>query len=282
MRGSIRARGTVAALAAVVSVLGASPAAASVTVGQVAAAPFGGCAGNTDSTALSVSTGASYAVPAAGTITSWSTNAGAGAGQMYELKIYRQVTGLAYSVVAHDGPRPLVTTPVHALSTFTTSIPVKKGDLVGWHTIGAGTDCVDVGAPADTRLFRLASDLADGATGTFTTVSNSRPNIAATLDPTNTFTLGSIVLNKSKGTAAIAVTVSNPGKVSVSGKGLKKASKTAAFAGQIVALKLKASGKQQKTLNKSGKVKVKAKISFTPTGGTATSQNRKLKLKKKQ
>lgn len=43
---------------------------------------------------------------------------------------------------------------------------------------------------------------------------------------------------------------------------------------------IKAKGKKRKTLNEAGKVKLKPKITFTPTGGDPSTQSTKLKLKK--
>jgi hypothetical protein len=70
-------------------------------------------------------------VPApGGVLTSWSTNAGAGIGQLLELKIFRPLGPGLYLVVAHDGPRPLAPS---ALNTFAVSIPVQPGDVLGLH-----------------------------------------------------------------------------------------------------------------------------------------------------
>ena len=43
---------------------------------------------------------------------------------------------------------------------------------------------------------------------------------------------------------------------------------------------VKAKGKAKKKLKKKGKATVKVMISYTPTGGTASSQDRTVKLKK--
>src|SRR5262245_28465896 len=96
---------TVSAIAAFL-IFGGS-ASAQVTVGQLAPAnPEVLCSGSYDELQLGVSSGASYAVPApGGVITSWSTSAGAGAGQSFTMKVYRPAGGLNYTVVAHDGPR---------------------------------------------------------------------------------------------------------------------------------------------------------------------------------
>ncbi|HEY1354858.1 MAG TPA: choice-of-anchor Q domain-containing protein, partial [Solirubrobacterales bacterium] len=100
--------------------------------------------------------------------------------------------------------------------------------------------------------------------------------------PSNAFRFGKVKLNKKKGTATVAVIVPGPGAVRLVGsKKVKKAGKTAKAAGTVKIL-LKAKGKALKALNRKGKVKVKAKFSFTPTGGTIASRTKTLKLVKKR
>jgi hypothetical protein len=57
-------------------------------------------------------------------------------------------------------------------------------------------------------------------------------------------------------------------------------SKTVSAPG-VVKLKIRAKGKQKAILNETGKVKVKPKITYTPTGGDPSTQSIKVKLKKK-
>jgi hypothetical protein len=275
-----------APLAAIAFMASASPAGASIPLGQVAAAPTGDCATNFDFAQQSVAAGNSYTVSATGNITSWSSSAGVGAGPgaQYTIKVFRQVAGLTYSVVGHDGPRPLAGSGV---STFESNLPVKPGDLLGIHTSTIGTNCTgaETGLSADTPLFRGMSDLADGSSGAFTAENdNARLNIAAELVPTNSFTLGAIQRNKKKGTATLTVDVPNPGELTASGKGVKAAgaviSKTVTAAGAVKLL-IRAKGQKRETLNETGKVKLKAKVTYIPTGGDPNTQSRKLKLKKR-
>ncbi len=233
---------------------------------------------------LSVTSGTSYAVPAVGTITSWSTNAAAGGGQTFTLKVFRKFADPAfYAVVGHDGPRPLTGGLVN---TFPASIAVKPGDLIGLHTTGSANTACTFAAPGDQRGFRVG-DLADGATGAFAQLGDFRLNIAAVLEPSNAFTLGKAKLNKKKGTATLSVEVPNLGTLVLGGKGVKAASAEAVTSKKVgapgkVKLVIKAKGKQAKTLKKNGKVKLKAKITYTPTGGGAATQTKKLKLKLKR
>jgi subtilisin-like proprotein convertase family protein len=101
--------------------------------------------------------------------------------------------------------------------------------------------------------------------------------------PISTITVGKPKLNKNNGTAKLPVTTQDAGQLTLAGKGVKgaSASKSKAVAGPgTVKLKVKAKGKVLSTLNNTGKAKVKAKITFTPTGGAPSVTKKKIKLKK--
>src|SRR5262245_40428934 len=85
----------------------ASPAAATVTIGQMGTPDPGGCAVNNDWVQLVVTSGPSYVVPGNGTITAWSTVAKASPGMSMKMKVYRSAGGSSYMVVGHAGPEPL-------------------------------------------------------------------------------------------------------------------------------------------------------------------------------
>jgi hypothetical protein len=94
------------------------------------------------------------------------------------------------------------------------------------------------------------------------------------------FTLGKLKLNKKKGTGELHITVPGSGSLKASAKGMKKSSANPTAAGDIT-LKLKASGKSKRKLADKGKLKLKVKLAWTPTGGVAATQTAKVKLKKK-
>ena len=108
-------------------------AAASITVGQLAPGSpppgFADPSGTLDIAQPTVTSGNTYVVPGNGTITSWSHNAAAPAGQELTFeKSSGSCSGLTYTAVGHDGPRPLAG---GALNTFPSSIAVKPGDVIG-------------------------------------------------------------------------------------------------------------------------------------------------------
>jgi hypothetical protein len=163
----------------------ASPATASVTIGQLApgSPPVGVC--NTQSFDMMqpiVTSGAPYVVPGAGTITSWSTSASADAGQKYRMKVFRQVAGLTYMVVGHDGPRDLT---AGALNTFPASIPVKRGDVLGIND-NDGSAVMNACSSSTTSgdfLSLKRVNLADGESDSFATFGGDRLNVSAVFVP---------------------------------------------------------------------------------------------------
>ena len=111
--------------------------------------------------------------------------------------------------------------------------------------------------------------------------------------PDNFFTFGKLKKNKRKGTAKLTVNVPGSGELTLSGNGLKPqrpahrargssaAARVPVAAAGAVELLIKAKGNKKRKLKKKGKVKVKAAVTFTPTGGTAATQTKSVKLKRK-
>lgn len=155
----------------------ASTATAQVTVGQIGV-PNTTCATG-DWAQPTVSSGTSYVIPVTGTLTSWSHIAKILAGQKMKLKVFRQVAGLAYTVVGQDVPRDLNS---GALNTFATNIPVQAGDVLGMTTLTSGTGC-GFGPATETDLYKTG-DAPNGTPVTFETLSVvSRLNISAVIEP---------------------------------------------------------------------------------------------------
>jgi hypothetical protein len=96
--------------------------------------------------------------------------------------------------------------------------------------------------------------------------------------PSNVAKLGGLKLNAKSGTATLTVTLPDPGKLVLAGKGVKKVTKTAKKAGSVQ-LPVAAAGQARKKLKETGKVKLPAKLTFTPSGGSARAQSKSLTLK---
>jgi virginiamycin B lyase len=93
-------------------------------------------------------------------------------------------------------------------------------------------------------------------------------------------TLGNAKKNKKKGTAKLSAEVGCAGALELGGKGLKPAERQASGAGEVN-LPVKAKGNKKKKLRKKGKAKVKPEVTFTPNGGAAVTEDKKVKLIKK-
>lgn len=100
--------------------------------------------------------------------------------------------------------------------------------------------------------------------------------------PSNKFTFGKVKLNKKKGVATLQVKVPGAGRVQLLGSRSVKPQRKTAKGKSMIRLTVKAKGKANKGLKKRGKAKVKAKVKFTPTGGTAKTKSKRLKLVKKR
>lgn len=272
------------AAAAVSLTASASPAGASVTVGQIAPDTTAArtCVSPVDRVQPTVTGGNSYVMPANGTITSWSTTTSGDGGGQLKLKVFRHVAGTTYMAVAQDAPRNLVP---DAINTFSVSVAVRAGDLLGLNSFSGTPDCA-FAVTGETYLRTATSDLPDGASADFNqSTIDRRLNVSAVLNPSNTFGLGNVTRNKKKGTATVTVDVPNPGTIDVSGTGVNVAEtaavKTVTAPGPVKFL-ISASGKKRKKLKSRGKVTVSASFTFTPNGGAAAAQSTSLKLKKKR
>jgi hypothetical protein len=95
----------------------------------------------------------------------------------------------------------------------------------------------------------------------------------------NRFSFGKPLLNRRRGTALLPITVTGPGTLTLSGQGVV-GQKKAPTAARTVKLLIKAKG-ETKALLATGKVKVNAKVTYAPTGGTATSKTKALVLKER-
>jgi hypothetical protein len=267
--------------AAVMLIAGASPSAASVTIGQLAPGTptgFADPSGTLDILQPTVTSGNTFVAPGNGTITSWSHNAAAGAGQMMTFKIFRPVSGTTYTVIGHDGPRPLTG---GAVNTFPANVGVKPGDVIGLSfSVVPPAKAWSFAVPGDAFL-RHSGSLADFQSGAFDPNPDFRVNVTAVFDPTNAFELRGINLHRKKGTADLKLRLPNPGELALSGNGLKGVTRAVTVTSpHIVRLPMISTGKKRAKLNQTSRVRVKAKVTYTPTGGDPSTQSRKLKLKK--
>lgn len=266
-------------LTAAVAVLGlgmaaAAPAHASVTIGQLpTAAPSPRCTVDADYLQPSVTGGNLYIARQAGTITSWSTNS-FNSGATYVFKVFRRTSDPdVFQVIARSEPHSLLP----GLNTVPVSIPVRSGDMIGINESGAPNSCTFV-MPGDSVLSH-PGDLSDGAAGEFSAVEDVRLNLSAVLVPSNEFTLGTVTRDRRRGSASLTAYVSNPGLVTISGKGLKRqVAKTVAVPGPVP-FQIASAGSFKRRLERKGKVAVNPTVTFYPAGGDPASKSITVRLR---
>ncbi|HVO55791.1 MAG TPA: hypothetical protein VMT37_15375 [Solirubrobacterales bacterium] len=95
----------------------------------------------------------------------------------------------------------------------------------------------------------------------------------------SSFKFGKLKLNKKKGTATLELKAPGAGTFTISGKGVKKVTRTVGEAASPK-LTIKPVGKWKKKLEKSGGLKVKIKVKFEPNGNAPLTKGKKLTLRK--
>jgi hypothetical protein len=281
-RRSLRGLALAVSLAALSLAAAASPAAGSVTLGQLAPTPTGSISA-IDLVPLTVTAGNGYVVPGTGRITSWSHNAGSGASQKLTMKVFRKVAEPNfYKVVGLDGPRDL---DGGLLNTFPVSIDVQPGDVIGLGPVSGPVAPLFTGVTGDMFLFR-SGDLGLGQAASFDPSAGSRLNLTAVFDPSNAITVGATKLNRRKGTAKLTLTLPNPGALTVAGKGAKVTSAGHPVSGRAVGagkigLLVRAKGRKRRALNRTGRAPLKLSITYRPTNGNPGKRVKRLKLRKR-
>jgi hypothetical protein len=96
--------------------------------------------------------------------------------------------------------------------------------------------------------------------------------------PSNDFGFGRVKRNKRKGTAKLTVNVPGPGELKLAKtKKVTPDEDTAEDAGNEK-LAIKPKGKAKNKLNDTGKANVNANVTYTPTGGSPNTKDKKIKL----
>lgn len=154
-----------------------------------------------------------------------------------------------------------------------------------WH-LAPGSPAVDSGsggAPLSSADLDGAPRVVDGNRDGVAVIDRGAyelptpPPPGSTVAPSNSFTFGKLKRNKRKGTAKLQVKVPGPGAVVLSGKKVKKATLDAKRAGAF-SLSIVPKRKLARTLRSRGSAKASIRVSFTPTGGTANTRSKSVKL----
>lgn len=270
-----------------------------VTIGSPLTGTFGsGTIGPTNSpttttlfTSTTPETGAKLTSPIDGVIVRWRITQAVGT---FSLRVLSPEGGQVFT----GGPASAPQTPQStATQTYTTKLPIKTGQMIGVDD-SQGNDKIGflTGGPFGTNgsFSFIQPKVGNGETRSATGPSNALGAIGINADvatiPSNNFDITKVKKNKNKGTALLTVDVPGPGKLELSGTGIKpqrslgggRLSKQVDKAGPVT-LVVKAKGKKKKKLSNTGKVKVKAQVTFTPAGdapgvGVPNTEPQKIRL----
>ena len=107
------------------------------------------------------------------------------------------------------------------------------------------------------------------------------PIVPPAAAPSNAFSFGALARNRGKGTARLRVRVPGAGSLVLTGPGVRRAAGRSQAAGTVT-LAVRAKGKALRALRRSGKAKVRLRVTFTPDGGTAGSRTKTVTLQKRR
>jgi hypothetical protein len=281
----VRGKGLLAAgLVAIASAAIAGSAQGAATIGSnLGSAPNGmspGCAAPCTVTNVALTTDVApngLTSPVNGTVTSWTIRSGS-AGNALRLRVLTPGSGLTYtgagtSEIGITGGGP-------TSGPFATSLPIKIGHAIGIDNPNSAL--IFATNAGGTELFWNMPQLADGSARPGLTQNATEVLVQATVQPTNTVTVGALTRNKKKGTATRTITVPNAGQLVYAGTGVSVTGPASVAAPGDVQVTLRATGKKRKKLNKKGKVSVSFGTTFTPNFGAAGTTPDSLTLRKKR
>lgn len=164
-----------------------------------------------------------------------------------------------------------------------------SGPAAEQFSVSAGTCAAATLAPGETcSLQARFAPSGPGSHAAAITIDSNDPAGSATIALTGTateagavdggFRLGKVKRNKRKGTAKLTVIVSGPGELRLARTGKVKQQRKRVSAAGRVRLSVKPKSAAKRKLAAKGKARVKAKVTFTPAGGTPTTRTKRIKL----
>jgi hypothetical protein len=97
----------------------------------------------------------------------------------------------------------------------------------------------------------------------------------------NLFGFGELKLDRSRGTASLAVNVPGPGRLRLRGKGVKSIQRQPE-AGGIVSLQIRPRSGTRRALNLEGKARVRVRITYVPSDGGPHTKTKRIELRKRR
>jgi hypothetical protein len=185
-----------------------------------------------------------------------------------------------YATATHSGSGASVTPAgTNGNQTAPPLLSADLRELAGSPTIDAGLAAPDIGSLDLGRNPRISPGCG-GAAGVPDIGAYELQTACPPVRACGAFAIGQLSHNKKKGTGTLSVSVPCSGLLKATGKGLKTTSASPTAGGDVI-LNLKASGKARKKLARRGRAKLKITLSWTPTGGSASTQSDRVKLVRK-
>ena len=266
-----------------------------VTIGsslvRAANASTSGCAGGTCTFAIGAldadrQASGGISSPVDGMITTWRIGAGSSSGPA-ALRVVRPLAGGLYT---SGGAAPQVTPAVNATSTYAVQLPIQRGDLIGVDCCGAGATFFTASTPQTARLDFEPGPLAAGPGTAPIDSDNFEVLVNADIEPTSAFTVNR-VRRKKGGAISVTVQLPNPGTLAAGDphdyalgapgvKPLLLKPGVADVSPGSVTVTTRPTQRARDFLARRGRLKIRVKVLFTPTGGLPSGQTRKIKLKR--
>lgn len=144
--------------------------------------------------------------------------------------------------------------------------PVHKYAKAGKYTVGLAA--IDNEGCSTNLVFTGRTAFCSGAPAA------SQP---ITVKAPNNFKFGKLIRNTKTGTAKLKVKLPYAGKLTLSGKKVKKVKRSARKAGTVT-LNIRPKPKAKEALSAKGNLKTKVKVTFKPTGGKSKAKGKAVKL----
>ena len=228
--------------------------------------------------------------PVNGTITRWRIGA-AGASSPTSLRVIRPLGGGLFTGAATSAT---VTPALNTTSAFTTQLPIKVGDSIG---INCCQPFAEYFLLSGGTMREWQPVLADGGPGRASAGPGDPHELVlnADIEPTTGFAINLVKAGKG-GKLTVVATYPNPGtltggdardkRVATAAGGKKQqlfltsTSRKVQVPGQTISILMKPTKLARALLARKGTLKAKAQVVFTPTGGSASTQIVKAKLKR--
>lgn len=210
--------------------------------------------------------------PTSGTVTAFNIKTASAGTVTFRLGRVNLTSGDDTTVASATGPTAVL--PGAGTFSFPAHLPIAEGEAPGidYSSQSSSGACFEEGF-----YFLYSPPLVTGAATEPNANSTCELMVNVVVEPTGSLDVGALALNKARGTATLKLDLPGPGKLTVSGKGVKKISRSVKKEGKLN-LSIVPTASTSAKLEDTGKAKVKLSIKFTPKGGKPTTHTKRIEL----